>query len=272
MRRTFPIPTLVLCGLAVGACLLPSSVLAQTAPSVAVMPAQNESGSRDSGAAAVLAVPSFGQIFTESVGDFRALPTARNLSILGIGLGLAGAVAPADQSSSTSLSSADWAEDTFGAAALTGAFPVQVAAGFAAYGIGRATGHSRAAQVGADIVRAQFLSQGAAQAIKFAVGRTRPDGSPRSFPSGHSASMFATATVLQKDFGWRVGIPAYAAATYVAAGRIQTKRHYLSDVAFGAAIGMMAGHTVTVGHGKARFAVAPAAMAGGAGVSLTLLH
>ena len=34
------------------------------------------------------------------------------------------------------------------------------------------------------------------------------------------------------------------------------KRHYLSDVAFGAAIGIMAGRTVTIGRGEARFAVA----------------
>ena len=47
------------------------------------------------------------------------------------------------------------------------------------------------------------------------------------------------------------------------------KRHYLSDVAFGAAIGMMAGRTVTIGRGEARFAVAPAAAPGGAGVNFT---
>ena len=58
---------------------------------------------------------------------------------------------------------------------------------------------------------------------------------------------FATATVLQRDLGWKVGVPAYGLATYVAASRIQDKRHFLSDVTFGAAIGIVAGRSVTIG-------------------------
>ena len=75
--------------------------------------------------------------------------------------------------------------------------------------------------------------------------------------------------MLQRHLGWKAGIPAYTVATYVAASRIQVQRHYLSDVAFGAAIGMIAGRTVTIGRGEARFAVAPAAAPGGAGVNFT---
>ena len=98
------------------------------------------------------------------------------------------------------------------------------------------------------------------QGIKLAVGRTRPDGTQFSFPSGHSASSFATATVLQRNLGWKAGVPAYAMATFVAASRVQVKRHYLSDVTMGAAIGIIAGRSVTVGRGDARFAVAPSAL------------
>jgi membrane-associated phospholipid phosphatase len=101
------------------------------------------------------------------------------------------------------------------------------------------------------------------------VGRTRPDGTQYSFPSGHSSVSFATATVLQRDLGWKVGVPAYGLATYVAASRIQDKRHFLSDVTFGAAIGIVAGRSVTVGSGNAKFAVAPSATPGGGGVTLT---
>ena len=50
---------------------------------------------------------------------------------------------------------------------------------------------------------------------------------------------------------------------------IEEKRHFLSDVAFGAAIGIMAGRTVTIGRGDARFALAPMPVAGGGGISLT---
>jgi hypothetical protein len=55
----------------------------------------------------------------------------------------------------------------------------------------------------------------------------------------------------------------------VAASGIQGQRHYFSDVAFGAAIGMVTGRTVTIGHGNARFAVSPAAAPSGAGVKFT---
>ena len=144
-----------------------------------------------------------------------------------------------------------------------------MAAAFATYSLGRATGKTKITAIGADLVSAQIVSQTMTQAIKISVGRTRPDGTSYSFPSGHSASAFATAAVLQRHLGWKAGIPAYTLATYVAASRIETQRHYLSDVAFGAAIGMVAGRTVTIGHGNARFAVSPAAAPGGGGVNFT---
>jgi membrane-associated phospholipid phosphatase len=52
---------------------------------------------------------------------------------------------------------------------------------------------------------------------------------------------FASATVLQRELGWKVGIPAYAVASFIGASRIEDKRHFLSDVAFGAAIGIARG-------------------------------
>jgi membrane-associated phospholipid phosphatase len=115
------------------------------------------------------------------------------------------------------------------------------------------------------------VSEGLTEAIKFSVNRTRPDGTAHSFPSGHAASMFATATVLQRDFGWKAGVPAFALASYVAASRIETRRHYLSDVAFGAAVGIIAAHTVTIGHGNKRFALTPIASPSGGAVGLTWL-
>jgi membrane-associated phospholipid phosphatase len=157
----------------------------------------------------------------------------------------------------------------FNAGQTIGAATTQLAGAFATYSIGRMTGHPKIATIGADLVRAQFVSQAMTQTIKLSVGRTRPDGTSLSFPSGHSASAFATAAVLQRHLGWKAGIPAYGVAAYVAASRIQVQRHYLSDVAFGAAIGMIAGRTVTIGRGDARFAVAPAAARGGAGVNFT---
>ena len=115
-----------------------------------------------------------------------------------------------------------------------------------------------------------MIAQALTAGIKMSVGRTRPDGTQYSFASGHTPVTFASATVLQRDLGWKAGVPAYAVATYAAASRIQEKRHFLSDVAFGAAIGII-GRTVTIGHGERQFAVTPTAAAGGGGVSFTWL-
>jgi len=121
------------------------------------------------------------------------------------------------------------------------------------------------------LIRAQVVAETTTLAIKYSVGRVRPDGTGYSFPSGHAAATFATATVLERHFGWKVGIPAYLVASYVAASRLENRRHYLSDVAFGAALGIAAGRTVTIGRGAARFAVGPMATEGGGGVSFTLI-
>ncbi len=58
------------------------------------------------------------------------------------------------------------------------------------------------------------------------------------------------------------------------ASRLQENRHYLSDVVFGAALGVVAGRTVTIGHGNKRFALAPiiAPGGGGGGVGVTLIQ
>jgi membrane-associated phospholipid phosphatase len=212
-------------------------------------------------------VPSLGQVFTKTLGDFRRLPSLDSAVILGMG----GAASMLGHSSDNRLSHSlsGTSSGFFSPGTMIGASTVQLGAAFATYSLGRATGHPKVAAIGADLVSAQIVSQTLTQAIKFSVGRTRPDGTAYSFPSGHSATAFATAAVLQRHLGWKVGIPAYTLATYVAASRIETQRHYLSDVAFGAAIGMISGRTVTLGRGNARFAVSPAAAPGGGGVNFT---
>ena len=88
-----------------------------------------------------------------------------------------------------------------------GAFSFQAVIGVGLYATGRVTHHSKLAVTGADIMRAQILSQAYVQVLKYTVQRERPNGSnTQSFPSGHSAGSFATATVLQRHSGWKVGI------------------------------------------------------------------
>jgi membrane-associated phospholipid phosphatase len=100
--------------------------------------------------------------------------------------------------------------------------------------------------MGMDLLRAQALAEIMVEPLKFATRRLRPDGSNHlSFPSGHAAVTFATATALERHLGWEKAALAYAVASYVAASRLHDNVHYLSDVVFGAAVGTIAGRTVT---------------------------
>jgi membrane-associated phospholipid phosphatase len=108
------------------------------------------------------------------------------------------------------------------------------------------------------------------QTMKISFLRGRPDRSNRfSLPSGHTAGAVATATVLTRHFGWKVGIPAYTASAYVAASRMSANKHHLTDVLVGAAVGIVAGRTATIGTARHRFAVGLTPTFGGAAVTIT---
>ena len=72
---------------------------------------------------------------------------------------------------------------------------------------------------------------------------TRPDGSNRhSFPSGHTATAFMTATMLNKEYGYKspwVGISAYTVASATGLMRMANNKHWLSDIMVGAGIGIL---------------------------------
>ena len=195
----------------------------------------------------------FTGLFSATLGDLKNLPTKEHAAILGIGGAVAAASHPADRMVTDRFSGATQLEETFEHGAIVGGLPAQLGAAFATYGLGRALKNDCVAAVGGELVRAQLISHLLMYGIKGTVQRSRPEGGGFSFPSGHTTSAFASATVLQRHFGWKIGLPAYGAATYVAASRVQGKRHYLSDVAFGAALGIVAGRTVSMGGHKMEF-------------------
>jgi membrane-associated phospholipid phosphatase len=206
-------------------------------------------------------------LFRDTATDFGHLASKKALTTLAIGGLIAAAAHGMDRKATDSVSTMD--AGFFGAGETIGSARAQFGSALATFLVGQATGNARLTAVGADLVSANLVAQTMTLGIKTAVRRGRPDGTEYSFPSGHTSTTFAAATVLQRHFGWKAGAPAYALASYVATSRIHDKRHFLSDVTFGAAVGIVSGWAVTVGHGKAEFSVAPIATRGGGGVGFT---
>ena len=75
--------------------------------------------------------------------------------------------------------------------------------------------------------------------LKLLVGRTRPGGGNRSFPSGHTSAAFAAATLIDANSDGSFGVPAYGLAALTGYSRMEARRHYPSDVLAGAAIGIL---------------------------------
>jgi membrane-associated phospholipid phosphatase len=248
---------------------IPASAAGQSAPQVDLSPQATTVTDNAVAAAPIRGwTPTIPQLFSGLGNDFRQLTTNDAFLIIGIGGGAAFGAHTFDRSIATSGFGGRTMREVLGPGQTVGGMFVQSGAALATYFTGRVTGSPRLAQVGAELVRAQIVAQGVTQTIKVGAARTRPDGTAFSFPSGHTASSFATATVLQRELGWKVGIPAYVGAAWVGASRIQSGRHYLSDVVAGATVGILAGRAVTVGRGDNRFSLAPTIVPGGIGFSV----
>ncbi len=96
------------------------------------------------------------------------------------------------------------------------------------------------------MLKATFYSALATNILKYTIREPRPNGSARnSFPSGHTTSAFAFASVAGAIHGWKWGIPAYAIAVFAGFSRINDNAHYLHDVLGGATIGLGYGLGIT---------------------------
>lgn len=213
----------------------------------------------------------FKTLFRDTVSDFRHLPSKDSALVLTIGGGLAFAMHPWDDDLNGRLTGSA-ADKFFAPGKVLGYGAVQIGFAVGTWVVGRATNkHGRVAHLGLDLLRAQIVTQSLTYGLKYAVQRTRPDGSDGySFPSGHASTTFATATVLERHLGWKAAVPTYAVATYVAASRLHENRHYLSDVVFGATVGLISGRTVTR-HGRHNYSFIPYVVPGGAGVAVVHL-
>lgn len=89
--------------------------------------------------------------------------------------------------------------------------------------------------------RAFIWQTAVTQVMKYSFGVQRPGNKNRyeSFPSGHTATAFATATSLTYAYGWKAGAVAYPLAAFVGLARMSDDMHWASDVVAGAFVGVI---------------------------------
>lgn len=153
------------------------------------------------------------------------------------------------------------------------------------YGGGILAGSPRLKEAGEMLGEALILADGATLILKEATGRGRPlatngkgDFRPfgfrsnyDSFPSMHTASSFAVASVIaHTSDSLPVAAASYCAAAFVGFSRMHQNKHWASDVLLAAAIGELAGRVAVGRHDSFRsYAVVPTTLDGGGGLALT---
>ena len=196
------------------------------------------------------------QLGVDVADDLKHLPSITAAEWLAAGGGAALLVHPLDDDVNNHLVGKDWVDAVFAPGKVIGYGATQFAVAATTMFWGRARKEPRVVHLGTDLLRAQIETQLVTLAIKESVRRERPDNSGGfSFPSGHASVTFASATVLERHFGWRA-LPAYVIASYVAASRLHENRHFLSDVVFGAAVGAVCGRNITR-HGRDTWSMTP---------------
>jgi membrane-associated phospholipid phosphatase len=96
------------------------------------------------------------------------------------------------------------------------------------------------------LTRSLGASALATLALNSLIDKDAPNGSSHdAFPSGHTAIAFSSAAFVQRRYGWRPGIPAYIAATYVGWLRVETDDHDAADVLGGMAVGILSSYLLT---------------------------
>jgi hypothetical protein len=211
--------------------------------------------------------------------DFKAFPRRPSTWVI-LGIGGAGAALahPVDHDVNAHLVGKNSAKWFWAPGSIVGSSEVQIGVSVGLYMIGRyivppdpqqpvtegvSPRTNKWSHMGLDLLRAQIESQAYVQAIKVAVRRDRPTGVCCSFPSGHAATAFAAASVIERHLGYRFSLPAMAIATYVATSRLHDNQHFLSDVVFGSALGTATGWTIVGRHGRSSYALTPVPVRGG---------
>jgi membrane-associated phospholipid phosphatase len=152
--------------------------------------------------------------------------------------------------------------DAFNVIGVPGAFVVSGGM----YLIGRVARRPGLADAGLHTVEAVLIAEGLTYLTKWSFGRERPYSAGiddpgdfsfgrglkeerySSFPSGHASAAFATASALTAEISSRwphatryTAPPIFAVASLVAWARLQSNKHWVSDVFMGAGLGTLIG-------------------------------
>jgi len=148
---------------------------------------------------------------------------------------------------------------------------------------GSLAGNDRSRSTGLMALESYILSGLLVRIPKYAFDRPRPEawqGSGtdkwygpvhrKSFPSGHTTSAFAVASVIAyqyKDKPW-VPVTAYTLASLAGISRVYDNRHWISDVFAGAVFGTVTGNFICRQRQQNQLLVEPVSISGISGVKL----
>ncbi|MEA3367731.1 MAG: phosphatase PAP2 family protein, partial [Planctomycetota bacterium] len=97
------------------------------------------------------------------------------------------------------------------------------------------------------MIQALLVNSLSTMLLKVSMDDETPNDEDWGWPSGHTSSSMCFASVMHEYYGWKAGVPLYLLAGYSAATRLEDREHDLSDVVFGAALGLVVGHSVVQG-------------------------
>jgi membrane-associated phospholipid phosphatase len=130
---------------------------------------------------------------------------------------------------------------------------IQYAPGIAVYALNTfgVKGKNNFGNRTAIVLKTLLLNDLMVSSLKSWTDSKRPNGDPRSFPSGHTSVAFAFAQLMHNEFGDRsiwYSIGAYTCATTVGLMRVSKNAHWISDVVAGAGFGMLSTELVYLTH------------------------
>jgi hypothetical protein len=173
-----------------------------------------------------------------------------------------GALIATDRKSSAEASeSKDHIEDSRDFSTLGSGYATFGAAG-TMYLVGHLTHNDRLAETGLLGTEALINSSIVVMGLKLATGRERPESNQgqgrflhggQSFPSGHTITTWALATVIAEKYRDQplIRFGAYGLAAAVGLSRFSGRNHFLSDVAVGGTLGYLIGHYTVRHHNPA---------------------